>query len=141
MSTEALQALRDYIDNPELPDDEQRAEALRCLLIIRKALHNANPWPTGARSTMPTDTPESLRADLHTSDLLPMLSMASREGLDEAASDVPGCRDFSDLVLRCMQGDDDARAQGGLRGWRPSGPNTLALRIALELAFSTMDEA
>lgn len=63
---------------------------------------------------------------------IPFLSLATIDELDEAARDI-GCRDFAGLVSRCRACDDAARAQGGSRGWRPSGPDTLALRLALDV--------
>lgn len=69
---------------------------------------------------------------MNTTDLLPQLSPASCSGLDSAAADI-GCGDFARLVARCKASDVHAQQQGGKRGWRPNGPGTLALGIALEL--------
>lgn len=69
---------------------------------------------------------------MKTTDLLPQLSPASCSGLDSAAADI-GCRDFASLVARCRASDIEAQRQGGKKGWRPNGPGTLALGIAVEL--------
>lgn len=36
-------------------------------------------------------------------------------------------------VVRCRQGDLEARAAGGTKGWRPSGRAAFPIRMALEL--------
>lgn len=62
----------------------------------------------------------------------PTLSSSTRHELDQTCIDVIGSS-FEELVTRCRRADEDARASGGLHGWRPTGPSTLPIRIALAM--------
>jgi hypothetical protein len=66
---------------------------------------------------------------------IPALSAATRHELDEVCETVVGST-FEALLERCRRADADARGAGGLQGWRPSGPGTLPIRIALEVALA-----
>jgi hypothetical protein len=70
---------------------------------------------------------------------IPFLSPATRDELDQVAQEATGAESFALLAERCLLSDTEAIASGGERGWRPSGADTLALRIALEVAVFLRD--
>ena len=72
---------------------------------------------------------------------LPFLSFHTQHDLDEAARQVVGEDSFAALAARCYRSDQEALATGGLQGWRPSGPDALVLRLALEVVDHLRDTA
>lgn len=62
---------------------------------------------------------------------LPFLSPTTQRDLDSVVRRITGNDSFASLVERCLRCDEEAVANGGQQGWRPTDP--LVLRLALEV--------